>query len=123
MLFSIKAIDHIVIVVSDIETSLNFYIDILGCKLIRKIEEPELYQLKAGASLIDLKPGVKEHTVPNVDHFCLAIAPFDAVELIPYLEERGVSCGKVARRYGATGFGDSIYIDDPDGNSIELKAA
>jgi catechol 2,3-dioxygenase-like lactoylglutathione lyase family enzyme len=123
MLFSIKALDHIVLIVSDIEESLNFYIDVLGCKLIRKIEEPELYQLKAGASLIDLTSGVKEHTEPNVDHFCLAIEPFDSAVLIPYLKDLGVPCGEVARRFGATGFGDSIYIEDPDGNRVELKAS
>ena len=123
MLFSIKALDHVVLVVCDIEKSLHFYINILGCELIRKLEEPELYQLKAGASLIDLKPSVKEHTVPNVDHFCLAIEPFDSAALTSYLKDQGVPCGEVAIRFGATGFGNSIYIEDPDGNRVELKAA
>jgi len=29
--------------------------------------------------------------------------------------------GEVARRYGAEGQGPSIYIQDPDGNTVELK--
>ena len=27
----------------------------------------------------------------------------------------------VARRYGAEGFGPSIYLEDPEGNVVELK--
>ena len=29
--------------------------------------------------------------------------------------------GEVRRRYGAEGYGSSIYITDPDGNTVELK--
>jgi len=34
-----------------------------------------------------------------------------------------VPTGEVARRYGAEGFGLSIYITDPEGNTVELKGA
>jgi hypothetical protein len=27
----------------------------------------------------------------------------------------------VQRRYGAEGYGSSIYVTDPDGNTVELK--
>ena len=29
--------------------------------------------------------------------------------------------GQVVQRYGAEGSGPSIYIEDPDGNVVELK--
>ena len=32
-----------------------------------------------------------------------------------------VNAGKVAARYGATGMGPSIYLEDPEGNTVELK--
>jgi len=33
----------------------------------------------------------------------------------------GVEPGEVRRRYGAEGYGSSLYIIDPDGNVVELK--
>ena len=29
--------------------------------------------------------------------------------------------GEIARRYGADGHGPSLYLTDPDGNTVELK--
>ena len=33
----------------------------------------------------------------------------------------GVQHGEVGTRYGATGQGPSVYLEDPEGNNIELK--
>jgi len=89
------------------------------------------YQLRAGRSLIDLVPVESElgrmggappgSDGRNVDHVALRIDPFDAVALRTHLEAHGITMGEVARRYGAEGQGPSIYIEDPDGNTIELK--
>ncbi len=122
MRFEIETLDHIVLITQDIERSLQFYVDVLGCELIRKVTLPELYQLKAGDSLIDLKPGEYKPSEKNLDHFCLRIKPFEPDVLLPYLESVGIPCGKVEQRNGAKGFGSSVYIEDPDGNCIELKA-
>jgi glyoxylase I family protein len=35
----------------------------------------------------------------------------------------GVTCTEAGTRYGADGYGLSIYVTDPDGNTVELKAA
>jgi glyoxylase I family protein len=37
------------------------------------------------------------------------------------LAKHGIDAGEVRRRYGAQGYGSSIYIADPDGNTVELK--
>ena len=55
-MFQIKGIDHVVIRASDLGPMLEFYTDVLGCTLERQNEEIGLYQLRAGASLIDLVP-------------------------------------------------------------------
>ena len=57
----------------------------------------------------------------NVDHIALRIDPFDAAALRTHLQAHGITMGEVTRRYGAEGQGPSIYIEDPDGNTIELK--
>jgi hypothetical protein len=46
----------------------------------------------------------------NMDHFCLRI-----------LERHGVAVGDIRERYGAEGNGISIYLNDPEGNLVELK--
>jgi len=131
MTFQVLGLDHVVLRVRDIELALGFYRDVLGCSLERSLEEMGLYQLRAGRSLIDLVPVESElgrmggappgSDGRNVDHIALRIDPFDAEALRTHLEAHGITMGEVARRYGAEGQGPSIYIEDPDGNTIELK--
>lgn len=122
MCFTVCRIDHIVVNTVCIDQSLAFYINILGCELVRQIEQPEIYQLKAGNSMIDLRPVKQIDEYKNTDHFCLQIYPFKADELLPYLEKNCVPHGSIEQRNGALGFGASLYIEDPDGNCIELKS-
>lgn len=70
--------------------------------------------------------GPSEHdartaAVRNMDHFCLRIEPFDHSELINHLIKHGVVPSETRTRYGADGYGPSLYINDPEGNVVELK--
>ena len=127
--FAVLGIDHIVLRVRSLPEALRFYRDVLGCGLERDQPELGLTQLRAGRSLIDLVTldgplGVGEPPGkgPNVEHFCLTLAPFDEPSLIAWLRDRGVAVHAPDTRYGAQGEGRSFYIEDPDGNHIELKA-
>ena len=112
---------------------LDFYCGILGCNIEREQSELGLIQLRAGRSLIDLVPvdgkiGQEGGAAPgkegkNMDHLCLKIEPFEEESLIQYLTEHQVPVGEVASRYGAEGEGPSIYIQDPEGNKVELKGS
>jgi hypothetical protein len=51
----------------------------------------------------------------------LRIEPFDEPSLRAHLTAHGIEPGDVALRYGAEGNGPSLYIRDPDGNTVELK--
>jgi len=127
----ILGLDHVVLRVADLERSLRFYTEALGCSEIRRLDELGLVQLRAGAALIDLVPltgalGRSGGSGPgpegrNVDHIALRIERFDEVRLRAHLRECGIDAGEVARRFGAEGFGPSMYIRDPDGNIVELK--
>jgi len=131
MMFRIVHIDHVVLRVRDLATMLRFYTDVLGCTLERAQDELGLYQLRAGASLIDLvtvdgKVGRVGGAAPgpegrNLDHFCLRIEPFDGEALRAWLSSRGADPGEAAQRFGAEGEGPSLYLSDPEGNVIELK--
>lgn len=129
----IREIDHIVLRVSDLPAMLRFYCDLLGCVIEREQEELGLTQLRAGRSLIDLvtvggKIGQEGGAAPggdgrNLDHFCLRVEPFDADAIRQHLIQRGIGPGETVSRYGAEGEGPSIYIRDPEGNTVELKGA
>ena len=128
---SILEIDHLVLRVIDLERMLAFYCGVLGCSVERRQDDLGLVQLRAGSSLIDLVPvggklGSQGGAAPgregrNMDHFCLRLRTFDEKSICAYLAKHGIAVGEVGSRFGAEGKGPSIYVIDPDGNTVELK--
>jgi catechol 2,3-dioxygenase-like lactoylglutathione lyase family enzyme len=129
--FTLRKLDHIVLRVADLKASLHFYLDVLGCTMDKEQAQIGLYQVRAGQSLIDLVPldqplGMMGGAGPsregrNVDHFAIQIAPFDDATIRAHLAHHNIEVADAGRRYGAEGNGPSIYIRDPDGNTVELK--
>lgn len=119
-MFAIKGLDHVVLRVADVDRAVDFYCRVLGCREERRVERIGLVQLRAGAALIDRVPGAPG-PAPNMDHFALRIEPFDEAALRAHLASHGVPVGETALRYGAEGEGPSLYLSDPDGNTVELK--
>jgi len=130
--FEILALDHVVLRVANPARLTRFYCDVLGCTIERERPELGLTQLRAGVSLVDLiavdgelgraggaAPG---KTRRNMDHLCLRIEPFDEHAIVRHLAQHGVAAhGPATSNFGAEGDGLSLYLDDPDGNTIELK--
>lgn len=120
-------IDHVVLQITDIEGSLFFYTEILGLAVERVIEDMGLYQVRCGRSLIDLR-ALEEGSVlagkdqRGIDHLCLHMHG-DIDEIVRHLKanEVPIVMGPV-ELYGATGYGTSVYVTDPNGHTIELKA-
>lgn len=130
-MFRLKSLDHIVLRVADVGRSIDFYTSVLGCSVEHDNTEIGLHQLRAGDSIIDLidvagvlgreggaAPGPTAH---NVDHFCVRIEPFEEDALRRHLAKHGVEAGRLYDNWGADGRGPSMYIKDPDGNTVELK--
>lgn len=125
------AIDHVVLRVKDVPRACAWYAAVLGCKVERVLPSLGLTQLRAGASLIDLvdihAPSGKAGGAAagskrrNMDHFCVQIAAFSEQKIAAHLKRNGIAPGVVGRRYGALGHGPSMYLTDPDGNTLELK--
>ena len=128
---SLLGLDHVVLRTAQPGRMVAFYRDVLGCAVERHEEALGLIQLRAGASLVDLVDtagalGRAGGPPPrrdgrNMDHFCVRVAKFDAAAIARTLAAHGIAAPDPARRYGAEGFGPSIYIEDPDGNVVELK--
>ncbi|PSW09404.1 VOC family virulence protein [Photobacterium rosenbergii] len=131
-MIKLEGIDHVVLRTTKLTDMLNFYCQVLGAKLERELpKEMGLVQLRAGSALIDLvtvdsqlgqlggKPPSQDGR--NVDHFCLQIVPVEEHALLEYLSQHNIACEGFAERYGAEGFGRSLYIQDPEGNVVELK--
>ena len=124
---TVTGLDHVVLRVADMDRSIDFYGKVLGCPIERRLESIGLVQLRAGTSMIDLVPCGPCETPGmtkdgrNMDHYAVRIAKMDVAAVTAHLEANGVAVGPVQRRYGAEGYGSSIYITDPDGNTVELK--
>lgn len=127
----IREIDHLVLRVRDPDRMIRFYGEVLGCPVHRIDETIGLIQLRAGRGLIDLIPvdseiGRSGGAPPgpegrNMDHFCLRVDPWEPEAIAAHLRAHGVEPGPVAQRFGAEGRGPSIYLKDPEGNTVELK--
>ena len=130
-MIAIRGIDHLVLRVVDLEAMIRFYTQALGCRVERRRDDLGLVHLRAGVSQIDLVPvdgplGKPGGAAPgrqgrNLDHLCLRVEAFDLEEIRRQLAPFGVEVGEARTRFGADGDGPSVYISDPEGNTVELK--
>lgn len=115
-------IDHIVLNVADVERSVAWYVDKLGFKPLRLDEWRRGEVLFASVriddtTIIDLFRNDRSGT--NVDHVCLVVEPTD-LDALAASDEFDVQSGP-SEVFGAQGMGRSVYVSDPDGNTVELR--
>ncbi len=118
-------LDHLVLTVSSIETTVAFYTRVLGMQVVTFGEGRNA--LSFGQQKINLhqverefEPKAARPTAGSADLCFIVATPLD--DVITHLEEQGVAIieGPV-RRTGATGPIRSVYLRDPDLNLIELS--
>jgi catechol 2,3-dioxygenase-like lactoylglutathione lyase family enzyme len=128
---AVTGFDHIVLRIRDKTRMLGFYCDVLGLAVDRDRPEIGLTHVRAGPQMIDLvtldgplgrmggeAPGAEGR---NLDHFALQVRPFDEGAIRAHLAAHGVEVVDEGQRYGADGTGFSLYVRDPEGNTVELK--
>ncbi|GLX79494.1 lactoylglutathione lyase [Thalassotalea insulae] len=132
-MLTIVGIDHIVLRTDKLNEMLAFYCQVLGCTIERQTDKSlGLTQLRAGNALIDIvdvnselgraggnAPSTSEN---NLDHFCLQLATISEQQLIEHFKQHNISLPNFERRYGAQGYGQSVYLTDPQGNTVELRS-
>jgi catechol 2,3-dioxygenase-like lactoylglutathione lyase family enzyme len=131
MAIRVLGIDHLVLRTRDVAGLVRFYCEALGCTVEKRRDDLGLVHLRAGRSMIDLvdvdgslgkaggaPPGAEGK---NLDHFALRVETFDADAIRADLAAAGATASGVLDNFGAEGSGPSLYVRDPDGNTIELK--
>jgi catechol 2,3-dioxygenase-like lactoylglutathione lyase family enzyme len=117
----IDRIDHLNITVADLDRSLEFYERVLGVRTERMGEgraailfgNQKIHFDLAGATAMS-----GEKRMPA--HICF-VADTPIPEVSAHLERCGVPIRMQGPRAGAIGTLQSVYIDDPDGHSIEIS--
>jgi len=119
------SLDHVVIAVADWERSNRFYQDVLAAELVR-VGAGWAYRLPDGRRLNVHGPGAGGAPVarlpvaPGGSDLCF-VWPGPIRDAVAHLAARGVEVdlGPVPR-FGAAGWGTSVYFRDPDGSLLEF---
>ena len=123
----VEALDHIVLAVADVGRSLAWYCGALGLAPVRvdqwRAGDAPFPSVRVSAgTIIDIvEVGEGAPAGRNVDHFCLVVAAEDLAAV------RASDAFEIVRDpdfalYGARGLADGLYVRDPDGNEVELRA-
>jgi catechol 2,3-dioxygenase-like lactoylglutathione lyase family enzyme len=130
-MLNIRHIDHVVLRVRDIEAMRRFYCEVLGAQHVAYRAQFGMSHLRVGSAMLDLVEvegplGKQGGAAPgregrNMDHLCFRVEPFDQDAIAAHLRAHGVQVGDIRSRFGAEGSGISIYLADPEGNTVELK--
>ena len=118
----IERIDHLNITVADIDRSIAFYKKVLGMDA-EMIGEGRAALLFGQQKIhLDLAGGpMTMRAEPRMPaHICF-VTYIPAGDIKAHLAECGVTVRMEGPRAGAVGTIQSVYIDDPDGNSIEIS--
>lgn len=121
----IENLDHLVLTVKDIDKTIRFYTDVLGMKkeifknsrVALKYSNQKINLHQLGSEFEPKATNVKEGSAD----LCFIVKD-DINDVFKFLQKKAIKIleGPVFRT-GALGDIYSIYINDPDGNLIELS--
>jgi catechol 2,3-dioxygenase-like lactoylglutathione lyase family enzyme len=120
----IERIDHLNITVADLDRSIDWYERVLGMRSERMGEgraallfgQQKIHLDLAGAPMA---AGAMSGEKRMPAHICF-ITETPIAEIAAQVERCGVPIRMQGPRAGAIGTIQSVYIDDPDGHSIEI---
>ncbi len=123
---SIRGINHVGLVVSDLKRSTEFYQSLFGLPL-RRADTIARLQLGSGPVHLELLTAAAGAT-PTINHFCLGVESFVADRIVKLLTDRGVTKSETlgpltVRMTARPAGGSSIRLGDPDGIDVQLQDA
>jgi len=121
----IHELDHLVLNVDDVERSLAWYTERLGLAGVRvddwrSGDVPFPSVRVSDGCIIDLFAADGPLEPGRLNHFCLVANRAD-VDRIATDDDFTVVDGP-GPRFGARGAGWSVYVSDPDGNTVEVRS-
>lgn len=110
----VTGINHVVLYVSDMQRSMQFYVDLLGFENRNQTVGRDRNFLRCGAQGLDLFSSEGDiHPGEEMNHMALCFAGEDVDELIAEFAEAGIEASEKTRR-------NTFFISDPDGHRIEV---
>jgi len=111
---SVDRVHHLLLETQDLDTSVGFYVDVLGF-VVRKREDfrdgRRLVVTEQGLGLTEAGSGA----AGVLQHLCFSAHGIDAIA------RRARDLGhEIVRGPGPGPYGHTVYIRDPDGHEIEL---
>jgi catechol 2,3-dioxygenase-like lactoylglutathione lyase family enzyme len=128
----VRGINHVTLLVSDVERSVDFYQGLFGMPIISR-QGDTATNLRVGNGPHFLGLALAGANRPRIDHFCLGVENFDVDRLVGILGRYGVSQSDTAgpmrarvRKRGPDAGGASegtpeLYFGDPDGITVQLQ--
>lgn len=122
----IRGLDHLLLIVDNMDRALAFYCGVLGCTLSANLPQFGMAELQAGEHGLDLVDAASPEGAwarggpaggRNLDHFCLAVDAADESALRDHLAAHAATITEERREDGFL----SLYVRDPCGNVVELK--
>jgi len=102
-------IDHVSVLVSDLQRSVAFYQSLFGLSVLSEDKEHDIVRLGRKRVIISLRPEAPKGTV---DHFGVAVENFSREAVTRVLKQRGLE----AQENWQYGF----YTRDPDGTVVQF---
>lgn len=127
--FRATHVDHLAIVVDDLDAAERFYVETIGCRITARVSHLGMTELAAGSFSIDVVDAKrpegrwaqsKMRARENMNHFCLAVHGCTEAELRNHLSSCNAQIERERREQVGASEELSLYIRDPGGNLLEL---
>jgi ureidoacrylate peracid hydrolase len=110
-----QKVHHLAIETSDLARSLAFYVDVLGFEIRKRDTFRDGRDLVVTEQGLGLVSGRLKEGAGTLEHLCFSARDVDR------LAERANAAGyRIIRGPGDGPYGYTVYVEDPDGNEIEL---
>ena len=123
----VQALGHVVLKVSDLHRSEDFYSRVLGMRIILRITDPNMTFFTLGTpgthhdfALMELGPAAPkpEHDATGLAHVAFKVG--DSAETLRLVRKVLHASGMPVLYEAERTFTKSVHVLDPDGNEIEL---
>jgi catechol 2,3-dioxygenase-like lactoylglutathione lyase family enzyme len=102
-------IDHVSVLVSDVERSAKFYQDLFGLSVLSTDKEHGIVRLGRKRVIVSIR---KEKPYGTVDHFGVGVENFNKAAVTQVLQQHGLTPSE-NWQYG-------FYVKDPDGMNVQF---